>query len=56
VVAGEERVAHDHDIAASANRVDDGAGVLLPTGRVVVTRVSANVASAATLLGATVSM
>jgi hypothetical protein len=30
-----ERVAHDHDSAAVADRLDDGVGVLLPTGRLV---------------------
>ncbi len=30
-----ERVAHDHDSAAVAERLDDGVGVLLPTGRLV---------------------
>jgi hypothetical protein len=30
-----ERVAHDHDSAAVADRLDDRVGVLLPTGRLV---------------------
>jgi hypothetical protein len=30
-----ERVAHDHNSAAVADRLDDGLGVLLPTGRLV---------------------
>jgi hypothetical protein len=30
-----ERVAHDHDSAALADRLHDGVGVLLPTGRLV---------------------
>lgn len=28
-------MAHDHDSAAVADRLDDGVGVLLPTGRLV---------------------
>jgi hypothetical protein len=33
-----ERVAHDHDVTAAGDRLDDGVGVLLPAGRFVLAR------------------